>query len=431
MSEQKDLIDKIVSLCKRRGFIFQGSEIYGGLAGTWDLGPFGFKLREYIISAWQKIFVNSRSDVFLISSSIISNYKVWKASGHIDSFVDPMIDCKKCKSRFRADEIDVRKGCPKCKGKDFTEARPFNMMFKTFVGPIEDNSSQAFLRPETAQGMFINFKNVLDSLHLDLPFGLAQIGKAFRNEITPRNFIFRSREFEQMELEWFCEEREWEKWFDYWLEVIKKWLSVLSISSSKITFKEVPQKDRAHYSKRTVDIEYDFPFGKSELYGIAWRGNFDISNHAKESGINLGSFPNVIEPTFGIERTILALLTEHYKEEKNRIVLSLPYYFAPVKVAVFPLLANKEELVSKAKSIYKILEKELREKYGYIVWWDQRGNIGKRYYYQDEIGTPWCVTVDYQTLKDETVTLRDRDTMQQERVAINNLADKIIKSLSL
>jgi glycyl-tRNA synthetase len=304
-------------------------------------------------------------------------------------------------------------------------------MFKTFVGPVEDNSSQAFLRPETAQGMFINFKNVLDSLHLDLPFGLAQIGKAFRNEITPRNFIFRSREFEQMELEWFCEEREWEKWFDYWLDVIKKWLSVLNISSNKITFKEIPQKDRAHYSKRTVDIEYDFPFGKSELYGIAWRGNFDISNHVKESGINLGSFPNVIEPTFGIERTILALLTEHYKEEKNRVVLSLPYYFAPVKVAVFPLLANKEELVSKAKLIYKILEKELREKYGYIVWWDQRGNIGKRYYYQDEIGTPWCVTVDYQTLKDETVTLRDRDTTKQERVAINNLADKIIKNLSL
>lgn len=421
-----NLMEKITSICKRRGFVFPGSEIYGGLTGTWDLGPLGTEVRNQVLWAWRKFFIYSRDDIFLISSGILSNAKIWEASGHVKSFVDPMVDCKKCKTRFRVDRVDTKKGCPECGAKKFTKARPFNMMFKTFIGPVEDTAYQTYLRPETAQGMFVNFKNIVDSMHPKIPFGIAQVGKAFRNEITPGNFIFRIREFEQMEIEWFCQKEEWEKWFEYWMGEMKKWLLQLGLDEKKIHIREVPEKERAHYSKRTADIDYDFPFGREELYGIAYRTDFDVKNHSKESGIEFPFMPHVVEPTFGLERTLLALFSEHYTEEKDRVILKFPPKLAPVKAAVFPLLANKPELVAKARWVYEMLRSELSQKSGNLVMWDDRGNIGKRYYSQDEIGTPWCVTIDHQTLKDDTITVRDRDTMNQERVKISDLV-KVLK----
>ncbi len=425
-------MQKITALAKRRGFIFPGSEIYGGLSGTWDYGPLGTELKNIIKREWQRHFVQMREDIFLIESGILMSAKVWEASGHAKSFADPMIDCKKCKARFRADQIDIKNGCLECGAKDFTESRSFNMMFKTFAGPVEDSAAQTYLRPETAQGMFVNFKNVLDTMRPKLPFGIAQIGKAFRNEITPGNFIFRTREFEQMEIEYFVKEKDWERYFDTWLEETKKWLSFLGLADKKINFREVAAEDRAHYSQRTVDIDYDFPFGREELYGLAYRTDFDLKNHSKESDADLSYFdeetkerfiPHVIEPTFGVERTLLSLLCEHYAEDGDRVLLKFPPRLAPVKVAVFPLLANKPQLVEKARAIYSMLKLEAGSwKLEAAIAWDDRGNIGKRYYAQDEIGTPWCVTIDYQTLEDDTVTVRDRDTTKQGRVVAKDLA---------
>ncbi len=419
-------MEKITALAKRRGFIFPGSEIYGGLAGTWDYGPLGSEIRNNLLHLWWRRFVGSREDVYGVKTSILMHARVWDASGHRREFADPLIDCRACKARFRADTIDAALPCPQCGARDFTEARPFNMMFKTFAGPVEDRASEVYLRPETAQGMFVNFKNVLDTMHPTLPFGIAQVGKAFRNEITPGNFIFRSREFEQMEIEYFVRPEEWEKWFDHWSGGMRSFAESVGL---KIYEREVPEADRAHYSRRTIDFDFDFPFGREELWGLAYRTDFDLRQHASFSGQELSYFdeaagkitPHVIEPTFGVERTILALLASAYHEEGDRVLLRLPPTIAPVKVAVFPLVANKPALVEKAREIYRSLQAP-SSKLQALIMWDDRGNIGKRYYSQDEIGTPFCVTIDYQTLEDDTVTVRDRDTMKQERVAVGELA---------
>jgi glycyl-tRNA synthetase len=422
------MMDKIVALAKRRGFIFPGSEIYGGLAGTWDYGPLGVLLKNNIRREWWKMFVEERDDMFGIESAILMNSRVWEASGHLKNFVDPLVDCRACKMRWRKDKIDSQQGCPNCKGRDLTEARMFNMMFKTFAGPVEEEAAVTFLRPETAQGMLVNFKNVLDSMRPKLPFGIAQIGKAFRNEVTPGNFIFRAREFEQMEIEYFIKPDDWQVSFEYWLGEMRQWFSRIGITSG-ITEREVPAEERAHYSQRTVDIDFDFPFGREELYGIAYRTDFDLKAHSQFSGADLSYYddasgirfiPHVIEPTFGVDRTFLALLVSAYREDKDRTVLALLPHLAPVKVAVFPLLANKPALVEKAQEVRKLLITNHRL---LPVAWDDRGNIGKRYFSQDEIGTPWCVTIDFQTLEDDTVTIRDRDTTKQERIKTKDLPD--------
>ena len=435
MEKIADKMDKIVSLCKRRGFVYPGSDIYGGLANSWDYGPLGVELKNNIKALWWDFFVHKRDDMFGVDAALIMNRKVWQASGHEKGFSDMLVECKKCKKRFRADHVDGKK-CPECGGA-LSEPRQFNTMLKTFLGPVEDETGLTYLRPETAQGMFVNFKNINDSLHPKIPFGLAQIGKAFRNEITPGNFIFRTREFEQMEIEYFIKEGEWEKQFEYWLSEMKKWLRMIGLSDANLTFREVPAEDRAHYSKRTVDIDYNFPFKKDELYGIAYRGDFDLKNHQEASGQDLSYFdeekkerfiPHVIEPTFGVDRTFLAVLSEHYKEEEvkgeQRVYLSLPPVLAPYKVAVFPLLANKPQLGEKAKTIYENL------KQSFMVSWDDIGNIGKRYRRQDEIGTPFCVTVDFETLEDDTVTVRERDTMKQERTKVGDLTEYFKKYVS-
>ncbi|HDL74827.1 MAG TPA: glycine--tRNA ligase [bacterium] len=428
----ENLMQKIVSLAKRRGFIYPGSDIYGGLANSWDYGPFGVELKNNIKNLWWKFFVQDKEDMFGIDAALIMNRKVWQASGHEKEFVDPLVDCKKCKNRFRMDKINDSKKCPKC-GGELTKPRMFNAMMKTFLGPVEDDAGLSYLRPETAQSMFVNFKNIIDSLRPKIPFGIAQTGKVFRNEITPGNFIFRMREFEQMEIEYFIREKEWKKWFDYWLEEMKKWMEMVGISKGKLYFHEIPDGERAHYSKRTIDIEYKFPFGMDELYGLAYRGDFDLKNHQKSSGVNLEYrdpktnekfLPHVIEPTFGVDRTLLAILCSAYTEEKERIVLKLKPSVAPVKVAVFPLLANKPELVEKAREVYGMLKIEMS------TLWDGIGNIGKRYRRQDEIGTLFCITIDFDSLKKNDVTVRYRDTMKQERVKINKLlnylSDKFI-----
>jgi len=419
-----DLMEKIVSLCKRRGFIYPSSEIYGGIGGFWDAGPLGTELRKNIKDLWWKTMVYQREDVLGLDSTIIHHPKVWQASGHAVSFTDPLRECQKCHLRFRADKVTSDK-CPDCGGK-LTEAKQFNLMFKTWVGPAEETANLAFLRPETCQGIFINFANVLDSVHPKIPFGIAQIGKGFRNEITTGDFIFRDREFEMMELEFFVKPGEDEKWFNFWKDERMNWYLSLGIEKKNLRFFEHPKKSLAHYSKRTVDIEYKFPFGWAELEGIANRTDFDLKNHSKVSGRDLSYtdpdtkekfIPYVIEPSVGVERVMLSLLLDSCKEEKERIVLSLNPKLSPYKVAVFPLLANKKELVKVAREIYENL------KNCFPAAWDDRGNIGKRYYSQDEIGTPWCVTVDFQTLEDKTVTIRDRDTTKQVREKIDNLKD--------
>ncbi len=447
MSDNMDLMTKIVSLCKRRGFIFPGSEIYGGLAGTWDYGLLGVELKNNIKNAWWKKFVHQRDDMAGIESAILMNTKIWMASGHVDEFVDPMIDCKSCKSRFRADHLMEGKygeiktiagkpACPICGKTELTEARMFNMMFKTYIGPVEETSHLVYLRPENAQGIFVNFKNVLDTARQKLPFGIAQIGRVFRNEITPGDFIFRTREFELMEFEYFVAPEKWQEYFEIWLKEIAGWLDFLGLDKKKIRYTEIPKEERAHYSERTIDIEYQFPFGTKELCAIAYRTDYDLKRHMEFSGKDLTYFdeetgkrfiPHVIEPTFGLDRAFLAVIAEAYKEEEvkegeTRVVLQLPKQLAPVKVAVFPLLANKPQLVEKAREIYKLL----KAANNLTVAWDDRGNIGKRYYSQDEIGTPYCITVDFQTLEDDTVTVRDRDTMKQKRMKIENLKDYLI-----
>lgn len=424
-------MEKIVSLCKRRGFVFPGSEIYGGLANSWDYGPLGVELKNNIKQLWWKKFVQQRDDMVGIDAALIMNTKVWEASGHVATFNDPMVECKKCHARYRADQMPEK--CTECGGKEFTEAKQFNLMFKTNLGPVEDEKSSVYLRPETAQGMFVNFKNVLDTARKTVPFGIAQIGPAFRNEITPGNFIFRTREFEQMEIEYFVHPSEADKWFDYWLEQQKEWIKELGIEKDSV-FVEVPEADRAHYSKRSIDTEYKFPFGQKELYGLANRTDFDLKNHQEKSGQSLEYtdphtnekyLPYCIEPTWGVNRTLLAVLCSCYREEEDRVYLALPPKLAPYKVAVFPLLKNKPELVAKAKEIYHDLQKHFN------VAWDDRGNVGKRYYSQDEIGTPFCVTVDFDTIeKDGMVTVRNRDTKEQPRVKIEELVEYIDKAIN-
>jgi glycyl-tRNA synthetase len=429
MIKKQDItIDKIIALAKRRGFVFPGSEIYGGLANSYDYGPVGVELKNNIKNLWWKRFVHNRDDMVGIDASLIMNPKVWQSSGHLSNFSDPLVECKKCHHRFRADKIDGKK-CPDCSGQ-LTESKQFNLMLKTFLGPVEDSDNTVYFRPETAQAMFVDFKNVLDTTRQKIPFGIAQIGKAFRNEITPGNFIFRTREFEQMEIEYFIKEDNWEVSFEHWRSQMWSWMTDdLGLEKKSIHELDVPDGERAHYSKKTIDFEYDFPFGKDELYGLAYRTDFDLKNHFKEAPYeDLESkekfYPHVIEPSFGVDRSVLAVLSNAYTEEEGRVVLKLKPSLAPFKVAVFPLLKNKPELVEKAREVYSMLKKEFN------VIFDDRGNIGKRYYSQDEIGTPFCVTVDFDSLENEDVTVRDRDSTKQERIKIKDLVALVKEKLS-
>ena len=436
---EETILDKITSLAKRRGFIYQGSEIYGGLSGTWDYGPLGVALKNNVKNLWWKMFVEEREDMYGLDAAILMNAKVWETSGHVSGFTDPLVECDKCKKRFRSDLLSDQSKCPECGGK-LGATRQFNMMLKTQVGVIDDSSSVSYLRPETAQGIFVNFKNILDAFHPRLPFGVAQIGKAFRNEITPRDFVFRTREFEQMEIEFFVREADWEEWFEHFRKNMWRFIELVGIDKEKVHELEVSPEDRAHYSKRTIDFEFDFPFGRKELYGLAYRSDYDLKKHNEASNSDLSYFdeetkerfvPHVIEPTFGLDRTVLALLASAYIEDEiggegeKRVFLKLSPRVAPVKVAVFPLLKNKPELVSKARAIYATIF----EKVSAVVF-DDNGNIGKRYRRQDEIGTPFCVTIDFQTLEDDTVTIRDRDTGRQDRIAISELNTAILSKLS-
>ena len=431
MSEniKNEKMEAIVSLAKRRGLIYPGSDIYGGLSGTWDFGPLGVALKRNIKNLWWKMFVEDREDMYGVDAAILMNQKVWKASGHVNTFSDPLVECANCKGRFRADQIDVSK-CPDC-GKEGTLSAPrqFNMMFQTHVGPVSDEASISYLRPETAQGIFTNYKNIIDSFYPDLPFGVGQQGKAFRNEISPRDFVFRSREFEQMEIEYFVDPKNWEESFEMWRKLVWDWCAVIGLPIESVHEYEVPESDRAHYSKRTVDFEFDFPIGREELLGLAYRTDFDLGNIQREAGksmeynvkgTNEKFIPHVIEPSFGVERAIMAVLSTAYTEDEvngeKRIFLKFPENLAPIKYAVSPLLKNKPELVAKAREVYAILKK----KYGAVMW-DDNGNIGKRYRRQDEIGTPYCVVIDFDTLENDTVTIRDRDTTEQKRVAISDL----------
>ncbi len=430
MSKETKLED-IVSLCKRRGIIYQGSEVYGGLSGTWDYGPLGLALKKNIMNLWWRTFVDERDDMYGVDAAILMNQKVWQASGHVDTFTDPLVECSSCHGRFRADKLDNPNKCPTC-GKEgsFGEAKQFNMMFKTSVGPVADEVSISYLRPETAQGIFTNYKNVVDSFYPDLPFGIAQTGKAFRNEISPRDFVFRSREFEQMEVEYFVHPEKWEEAFEQWRSDIAAFLEKLGLPKEKVHEVEVPEEDRAHYSKRTIDYEFAFPHGNDELLGLAYRTDFDLLNIQNASrknmeytvkGTNERFVPHVIEPSFGVERALMAVLTSAYREDEvngeKRIYLALPEHLAPIRYAVAPLLKNKPELVEKARQVYK----NLSEKYPGRVMWDDNGNIGKRYRRQDEIGTPECMVIDFDTLEDDTVTVRNRDTTEQKRVPTSNL----------
>jgi glycyl-tRNA synthetase len=425
--ENKVKMEDIVSLAKRRGFIYQGSEVYGGLSGTWDYGPLGVALKRNIMNLWWKMFVDERDDMYGVDAAILMNQKVWQASGHVDTFTDPLVECSNCKGRFRADKIDTSK-CPTC-GKEgtFGDAKQFNMMFKTNVGPVADDKSVSYLRPETAQGIFTNYKNVVDSFYPDLPFGIAQQGKAFRNEISPRDFVFRSREFEQMEIEYFVHPEKWEEAFEHWVAKCKEWFEALGIPAESVHELEVPENDRAHYSKRTIDFEFDYPIGREELMGLAYRTDFDLKNIHVNSGksmeyqikgTNEKFIPHVIEPSFGVERALMAVLASAYRvDEQNgekRTYLALPEHLAPVRYAVSPLLKNKPELVEKAHEVYAKLSKQNPGR----VMWDDNGNIGKRYRRQDEIGTPECIVIDFQTLEDGTVTVRKRDSTIQNRVVL-------------
>jgi glycyl-tRNA synthetase len=438
MKHKEETMDLLVALCKRRGFIFQGSEIYGGLAGTWDYGPLGVALKNNVKSIWWKRFVDNRDDMFGTDAAILMNQRTWEASGHVSGFADPLVECKKCKHRFRADQLADEKKCPDCDG-ELGAKKQFNMMFKTHVGAGEDTANVSYLRPETAQGMFVNFKNILDSLHPKLPFGMAQIGKAFRNEIAPRDFLFRAREFEQMEIEYFVNPKEWETVFENFRKEVHAFIGDVGITASKVHELEVVDGDRAHYSKRTIDFEFDFPFGKKELYGLAYRTDFDLKQHSEFSKVDLSYYdeeskerfiPHCIEPSFGLDRTVLAILTDAYTEDslggETRTYLKLSPAVAPYKVAVFPLLRNKPELVKKAQEIFALLKKAVP-----AITFDDNGNIGKRYRRQDEIGTPFCVTVDFDTLEQGTgVTVRDRDSGKQERVTEAELVSYIVEKIT-
>jgi glycyl-tRNA synthetase len=447
-------LEAIVSLCKRRGFIYQGSEIYGGLAGTWDYGPLGVALKRNITNLWWDFFVDKASDAYGIDSTILMNSNVWEASGHVSTFHDPLIQDLKTKKIYRADHLlednnvnpegmsleemykqIVEKGLKSPEGNELGNPAKFNLMFKTSIGPAAGNDSAVvYLRPETAQGMFVNFKNVVDSLYPDLPFGLAQIGRNFRNEISPRDFIFRSREFEIMEIEYFIEPDKWEEEFEKLLNKSREWYTkVLGLSADNIHELEVGESDRAHYSNRTVDFEYKYPIGLKEIGGLAYRGDFDLKNHQEASGKSLeytvkGTqnrfIPHVIEPTFGVDRNVLAVICEAYKEDEingeKRTYLALSSKLAPIKAAIFPLLKNKPELVKLAREIHSLLATEIGP-----VMWDDNGNIGKRYRRQDEIGTPYCITIDFDSLEDGTLTIRNRNTTEQTRISKEDLIKKL------
>lgn len=447
-------LENIVSLCKRRGFIFPGSDVYGGMAGTWDFGPLGVMLKRKIMNAWWEFFVESREDMYGMDAAIIMNPKTWEASGHVATFADPLVECKECKSRFRADKIAdgisesvtteeflaKHAKCPNCGKENWGPIRKFNMMFATHVGAVlpEDTADNpelaarntAYLRPETAQGIFTNYKNVLDTFYPDLPFGIAQQGKAFRNEISPRDFILRDRECSQMEIEYFVHPDTWEENFEKMRALQHEFLEkVVGLDAKSIHEYEVPASDRAHYSKRTIDFMFDYPNGEEELMGLAYRTDFDLSNIQRVAGksmeyrdktTNETFIPHVIEPSIGVERLFLAVLSQAYTEEQiedgARTVLKLPENLAPYRFCVSPLLKNKPDLVAKAHEVYD----GLRAKYSNVAW-DDSGNIGKRYRKQDEIGTPKCVVIDFDTLEDDTVTVRDRNTSEQVRVKIAEL----------
>jgi len=484
------LMEKVTALCKRRGFIFPGSEIYGGLANSWDYGPYGVELKNNIKKAWWESNVYLRNDIYGMDAAIIMHPKTWEASGHVKNFADPLVDCKKCNARLREDhvikqyvckcgiinllpnsdiveqlrqhwgnavteeqlqgidkilrncprcgqDVEIRSVCPVCKSvNSFTPSRQFNLMFKTCIGPVEDAASIAYLRPETAQGMFVNFANILDSRHPKLPFGLAQIGKSFRNEITPGNFTFRTREFEQMEIEYFCRPEDSDKIYEEWVEIRKKWYLDLGIKPENIRFRRHAEDELAHYAKACMDVEYFFPWGWSELEGIANRADFDLKQHAEYSGRDLTYFdavekkrffPHIIEPSGGVDRCLLAFLTDAYHEEQvkedTRVVLRLSAKLAPVKAAVLPLLKNRDEIVGIAKELSGELKKKMNAVY------DDTANIGKLYRRQDEVGTLFCVTVDMETLEDKQVTVRDRDSMQQVRIPLENVEKYISDKL--
>ncbi len=466
-------MDNISSLCKRRGFIFQSSEIYGGINGFWDYGPMGCELKRNVREAWWHDIVRIREDIVGLDASIIMHPKVWEASGHVGGFSDPMVDCRDCKKRHRADQLCEEQGleliqsdknwvlpegvtCSGCGSTNLTEPRSFDLMFKTYVGPVEDDSSRAYLRPETAQGIFVQFNNVLATSRQKVPFGIAQIGKAFRNEINPRNYTFRSREFEQMELEFFIKPGTSEEWHKYWVEQRLNWYQSIGLPLKDLEFDVHPQEKLAHYASACTDIMYRFPFGLQELEGIAARGCFDLEQHQKCSGKSHEYFdqqnnerylPHVIEPSAGVDRITLALICNAYAEEwipkaggdtipaepgakrapegyEARTVMHFHPRIAPIKIAVFPLVKNKPELVAKAREVFAPLQRK------YACFWDQVGAIGRRYRRQDEIGTPFCVTVDFDTLEDDTVTLRHRDSMQQERMSITELYARMSQELS-
>jgi glycyl-tRNA synthetase len=453
--KNENLMEKIVSLCKRRGFIFPSSEIYGGFANSYSFGPYGAELKNNIKRLWWKKFVHAREDIVGIDGPILLHPKLWEASGHVAGFNDAMVDCKKCKKRFRADHLveeltgedmegrledmtktlrDLKAKCPECGQSDWTDARNFNMMFETRMNGFE---GKVYLRPETAGAIFVDFKNVVDSMRVKVPFGIAQIGKAFRNEIVAGNFIFRIREFEQMEIEYFIEpDADWQPLFEKWLDLQEEFALEIGCKKENVSRYEHPKEKLSHYSKKTIDTMYKFPFGVKELYGIAHRGNFDLTQHGKMSGEKLEYFdaeknkryvPHVLEPTFGVERSVLAALLSAYHEEEvkgeKRVVMKFPKKIAPVHVAVLPL-SKKDELVGPAKKIFDDLKTKFVSEY------DETQSIGKRYRRQDEIGTPYCVTVDFETLEDKAVTVRDRDSMEQERVKVEDLAEYLKKKMS-
>ena len=421
-------MEKIVSLCKRRGFIFQSSEIYGGLANAWDYGPYGIELKNNVKAAWWRANVYERDDVFGIDASILMHPKVWMASGHVSNFEDIVVDCKSCNKRIKIERVGSNKKCPEC-GGEITEARAFNLMLKTNLGPIEEAGSLTYLRPETAQGIFVNFANILDSRHPKLPFGMAQIGKSFRNEITPGNFTFRTREFEQMEIEYFVRPEDADKKLEEWIDSRYNWYIGLGMDKNNLRKRPHAKDELAHYAKACSDIEYNFPFGWSELEGIANRTDFDLKQHAEHSGRDLRYFddvtkqkfyPYIVEPSGGVDRSVLAFLVDAYREEKvrddMRVVLKLNKNLAPNKVAVLPLLRNRPEVVELSKKIARDLKK------CFVAVYDDSASIGKLYRRQDEIGTPYCITVDVDSLSDNKVTVRDRDTMVQDRVDGGSLA---------
>jgi len=432
-------MEKIISFCKRRGFIFPSSEIYGGFSSSYDFGPLGVEMKKNLKRAWWDEMTKNHENIVGLDASILMSPKVWEASGHLSAgFADELRECKNCHKRFKAEE--VRKKCPECGGL-LTEPRKFNLMMKTFVGPVEETASLTYLRAETCQGIYLNFKNVLNAMRMKIPFGICQIGKAFRNEITPKDFIFRIREFEQMEMQWFCHPKEADRFFDFWLKERLKWLGSIGLKKENLKIFEVPEKERAHYARRQVDIQYKFPFGWKEIEGVHNRGDWDLSNHSRHSGEDLRYFdpetkeryfPFVIETSVGVERLVLALLVEAYEEipggrtkttkptKEVEVLLKLNKKIAPVKVAVLPLVKNKPALVEKAKEVYRMLKPH------FVCQYDEVGSIGRRYRRQDEIGTVYCLTIDFESLKQDDLTIRDRDTMNQERVKIKDLI-KVLK----